>query len=284
MKEIRLAELIGEVREDFVEQAQPPVRKKRMWNTVLALAACLTLVIAIGAVSPFFQRKGSADQAAPMASPTVEESVPESPEEMAPHIEVDGKRYYISSHLSSYEECPGTFAAAGVLETGEFAGCSYYTSEEYPHLIYVYTMTNNRGELDSSGTVIPTEPHMAYLRFVAKEMRGKDFVCVDGQLYTSMWNGWGTVNREFYDQIEAEYGARMEGEAPEGFASVGTAEFVGWDLWPEGALSSNTGEEEIYTNPDHPDVVLVAATWHTVQGEHRGFHVYLRYEREPIGN
>ena len=284
MKEIRLAELIGEVREDFVEQAQPPVRKKRPWSTVLALAACIALVIAIGAVSPFFQRKGAADLGAPLAPEATEESAPETPESLLPHVKVDGVSYYISSHLSSYDECPETFAEGGILESGEYAGCRYYISAEYPHLVYVYTMTNNRGEVDSSGTVIPTEPHMAYLRFVTEEMRGKDFVCVDGQLYTSMWNGWRTVDGEFYDRIEAEYGVRIEGDAPEGFASVGTAEFAGWDLWPEDALSSNTGEEEIYVNPENPDIVLVATTWHTVQGEHRGFHVYLRYDREPVEN
>lgn len=301
MKEVRLAELLGEVREELLQDALPPKRKKRSpWKPLLAMAACLALVLAIGSVLPAFLPKGATKgeppQAAdaPTAGAPMEDAPAPSPEtpmdgaptaeepgegyDRMPHVIVDGKVYLISSHLSSYDDCPAGFTLGGVLEGGDFDGCSYYTSGEHPQLVYVYTETNNRGELDSTGTVIPTEWHMAYLRFAAEEIRGKDFVCVDGQLYTSMWNGWGIVDGEFYDRIEAEYGIRIEGEAPEGFVSRGCAEFVGWDIWPEGSLSSNTGEEEIYADPENPDIVLVATTWQNVSGAHTGFNVYLRYD------
>ena len=303
MKEVRLAELLGEVREDLVRDALPPKQKRKYpWKPIFTLAACLALVLAVGSVLPAFLPKGATKAEPPMAAdapaaaapmedvpaeaPMEDEPTAEEPGEgydMMPHVTVDGKVYLISSHLSSYDDCPEGFTLGGVLEGGDFDGCSYYTSEEHPQLVYVYSETNNRGEVDSTGTVIATEWHMAYLRFASEEMRGKDFVCVDGQLYTSMWNGWGAVDAEFYDRIETTYGIRMEGDAPEGFVSRGCAEFVGWDIWPTGSLSSNTGEEEIYVNPAKPEIVLVAATWQNVSGVHSGFDVYLRYEKEPTG-
>ena len=302
MKEARLAELIGEVREEYATEAMPLYRGRTSWKRWTALAACIAFVAALGLMIPLLQPKGEAaeaPEAGESAGVSMEAGAKEEPAEeseevqaedtaeepgdgvpMIPHVVVDGVMYFISANLSSYDTCPEGFAYTGEIESGEFAGEQYYTNPEQPQVIFVYTMTNNDGRVDSSNTVIPTEWHMAYVRFASEEMRGREFVCVDDQLYLSMWSAWDAVESEFYDSIEAEYGLRMEGNAPDGFASAGVTEFSGYDMWPEGSLSSNQGEMEVFVNPDQPDVILVAAKWYSAGGMHQGFDVYIRYTRK----
>jgi len=299
VKRAKLAELLGEIREDLIEEAAPPART-RVWQHWAALAACCCMIFSLGAFLTLFSGMGaksaepeaerppqSAEPGdAPEMAPEMEEEEESELEEsgdMLPHVVVDGVTYYHSSHLSSYDECPDGFTLAGVIGSGEFAGTEYYRNPAQPQLVYLYTMTNNRGEVDDSGTVIPTEPHMAFVRYADETIRGKDFLCHDGTLYIAMWsaNTWaGTrdVSEAFFNSIHAKYGYRIEGALPEGFASVGIAEFSGYDIWPEGPLSSNRGEVEVFVNPDDPDVVLVAAVWHSAKGRHEGFDVFLRYE------
>ena len=58
MKKARLAELIGEVQETFVDEALPLDKgRKTHWFRWTALAACACLVLAVGLSSPLWQAK-----------------------------------------------------------------------------------------------------------------------------------------------------------------------------------------------------------------------------------
>lgn len=297
MKEARLAELLGEVREEFAEEAMPVRKGKHTHRTAwAALAACACLALAIGlwggipkgksdtapnpGEAPAMDMQAETTVEIPEAVPETEEmeSVPQEPEESRiPHVDVDGVTYYISSHLSSYDECPEGFVYKGTIEYGDFAGCDYYQNPDHPQLVYVYTMTNNDGRVDSSGTVIPTDWHMAYLRFADESMRGRSYICVDGVQYVSLASAYGVVPWAFADRLMEEYGIQLEGDLPEGFVSVGVTEFAGYDIWPTGTLSSNEAPTEVFVHPENAEVILAATEWHSVKGVHRGYQVFVYY-------
>lgn len=84
--------------------------------------------------------------------------------------------------------------------------------------------------------------------------------------------------------MKSIYGIRIEGDVPDGFISVGAAEFSGDDTIPRGKLACNVGAYDVYANPDDPDIVLLPTYWHTHTQEegkdtqHEGYNVYIRYD------
>jgi len=92
------------------------------------------------------------------------------------------------------------------------------------------------------------------------------------------------VTREYYDEMDALYGKRIEGTLPNGFELAGTAAFTGNDTIPTGQLASNEKDITVYYNPDDPAVILAETHWFTATAEengetqHNGFNVYIHYD------
>ncbi len=204
-----------------------------------------------------------------------------------PHLVVEGRRFYISPHLSVADELPAGFEKAGKTDVGGFKDCPYYLNPDIPEWVYAYHEVRTDGTVDATGTLTSTEPHDAYVRYVDERLRGKNLISHHDERYISMWsaNYFGEnpdVTREYYDEMDAKYGVRIEGAAPDGFVSAGMAEFTGYDTIPSGTLSSNKEAAEVYFNPETPDVVLAATHWFTATAEedgetrHDGFDVYIR--------
>ena len=209
----------------------------------------------------------------------------EVPNSGPPSFSVDGTVYCISPHITVTEELPDGFVYAGEAEIEGVPNCPYYTNPDIPEWVYVYhdgVVTD--GTVDEYGTMNLTEPHAAYLRYVDARLRGKYLVCYKGEYYIRMidardYGENADVIGEYYAKMERVYNIRMEGALPNGFVSVGIAEFSGDDTIPRGNLASNADEHEVYINPSDADVLLVPVKWYS-QGEksHRGFDVYIRYD------
>ncbi|MBQ4642895.1 MAG: hypothetical protein IJB66_01575 [Oscillospiraceae bacterium] len=269
-------EKTGLIAPEYIEEAeQKPKRRKKHWIKWLASAACIC-VIAGFALSAGFNEP------------------PEEPESSDPgegpaNLTVNGTQYFISPHIAVFEKIPEGFEYAGEAEVGGFENRPYYVNPDVPEWVYVYHEVRTNGEIDSSGTLVPAEPHDAYVRYVDERLRGDDIVCVDGEYYISMWSAtpYGDnpdVTWEYLDVIEEKYGIRIEGEPPEGFVFLGTTEFSGYDTVPKGKLVSNEGEFDVYANPDNPEVIYVSTFWHTATADengetrHEGFNVYIKYD------
>ena len=262
---------------EFIEEAEEKQkRRKNLWIKWVAAAACICIIaVAVSSVD-FYE---------PPQEPETSD-----PGEGPPNLILDGIRYLISPHADSvFLELPEGFVYAGETDTGGFEDCPYYINPDMPEWIFVYHEVRTNGEVDASGTIVPAEPHNAYVRYVDERLRGKDLVCVSGDYYISMWSAkpygdYPDVSAEYYDLMETKYGIRIEGEPPEGFVLIGTTEFSGHDTVPKGALASNEGEFEIYINPDNPEVIYVSTFWYTATADengetrHEGFDVYIKYD------
>lgn len=268
---------IGYVDDQLIEKADKYTGSKKTWVKWCAMAACLCLIV--GAV---------------FAAPTLFNQQPESPNDIMDPGEgpsslvVNGTNYLISSYLAVTNELPDGFAKAGEADVGGFKDCAYFTNPDAPEWVYVYQEVLTDGTVDATGTLNRTEPHGAYVRYVDERIRGKDLVCYNGEYYISMWSAdvygnYPDVSREYYNTMENTYGIRIEGKVPDGFASVGIAEFSGHDTIPNGTLASNESASEVYVNPNEPDVILVPTKWYTApigeNGEtnHSGYNVYIHY-------
>ena len=268
----------NEVDDDILERSETASRskKKPVWLKWGAIAACLCLVVSI-------------------AIPVLYQQSPDTPHDtMDPSdgpssLVVNGVSYLISSHLAVSNDLPDGFVHAGEASVGGFENCPYYTNPDMPEWVYVYHEVSTDGKVDATGTLNRTEPHNAYVRYVDERLRGKDLVCYNGEYYISMWSAqdygrFPDVSHEYYDKMESTYGIRIEGNAPDGFVSVGIAEFSGNDTIPRGTLVSNEGAYEVFADPSNPDVILVATKWHTApvgeNGEtnHSGFNIFIRYD------
>lgn len=262
----------------WVAESERPGKKKRARARWGALAACLCLL----AAAPFLLQALNTFQL-PLFS-TGGGSGP-------PNITIDGRTFCVSSHVSVSAELPDGFALAGettVADSG-LGDCPYYLNPDVPEWVYVYHEVTTDGTLDALGHLTRTEPHDAYVRYVDQRLRGKDLLCCQGELYISMWSAdyYGEdpdVSEAYYDEMEERFGLRIEGDAPDGFVSVGIATFSGDDTIPSGTLSSNQGQAEVYCSPNEPDVALVRTHWFTSTKEeggetrHEGFDVYIRYD------
>ena len=256
----------------YVEAAElAPAKRKRetpLWIRFGAIAACICLLLALPAVL--------SHRAERPASPAESNDGPSS-------FEVDGARYVISPHIFVTDTLPEGFSLGGKTDVGGYEDCPYYVNPNMPEWVYVYQEVRTNGQVDSTGTLVSTGPHDAYLRYVHEDLRGRDLVCYGDSYYISMWSAtpYGDrpdVSLEYYDAMESRYGIRIEGNVPESFCLVGTAEFTGHDSIPRGELACNNGELDIYANPDEPDVIYVSSSWHTASGRHEGFDVYIRYD------
>ena len=278
MRKDRVVDSLGRIDDDMIQGVETLRQKKKRpaWTRWGVMAACLCLVVAFAIPTLFHQ---------PAESPNDTMDPSDGPSSLV----VNGVSYLISSHLAVSNDLPDGFVHTGEASVGGFEGCPYYTNPDMPEWVYVYHEVSTDGTVDATGTLNRTEPHNAYVRYVDVRLRGKDLVCYNGEYYISMWSAqdygdYPDVSHEYYDKMESTYGIRIEGDAPDGFASVGVAEFSGNDTIPRGMLASNEGAYEVYANPDDPDVVLAATKWNTApvgeNGEtsHSGFNVYIRYD------
>ncbi len=240
------------------------------WQRWAALAACLLVVAgAVWLLRPAAETP-SADSSSPGEGP--------------PCIVVDGVSYTVSGYLAVEQSCPEGFSYGGSSEYGD-----YYVNPDNPAWVYVYCEVRTDGRLDESGTLIPTAPHMAYLRYVDSRICGDDYISVDGALYLSMWSAQSygedpDLTSAEYDAIQAQYGVRIEGEAPTGFVSAGTAVFTGYDTVPDLPLGCNTGTPEVLVSASAPGIVLASTVWYTAptaagEVEHHGWNVYVQVSR-----
>ncbi len=267
---------MGLIAPEYIEEAEAkPKKRKARWIKWIAAAACICIIagfaVSVGVYAP------------------PEEPETADPGEGPPNLSSNGIRYYISPHIAVFDELPEGFVYAGEADVGGFEDRPYYINPDIPEWIYVYHEVRTNGAVDSSGTLIPADPHDAYVRYVDERLRGADLVCLDGEYYISMWSAkpygdYPDVTSEYYDAMESTYGIRIEGEAPESFVFAGTTEFSGYDTVPRGNLVGNEGEFEVYINPDDTNVILVSTFWHTAaaneNGEtrHEGFNIYIKYD------
>ncbi len=269
MKARRILEALGRVDEKYVEEAATGRKHTGIkWGT---MAACFCAVLAVSAVMLFWEKPQTPDAGS-------------SPGDLPPHIVVNEKTYLISSHMAVSEACPAGFVYAGESEMGGMGSCAYYVSPDMPQWVYVYHDVNTDGTVDDTGTLTRTETHKAYVRYVDIEIRGKDFVCYNGQLYISLWSAdpdgeRADLPRAFYDQMKDAYGVRIEAaQPPDGFILAGQAAFSGYDTVPAGELSSNVPQAEVYVSSDDGNAVLVSTQWHTAGGKSAGESVHSGYD------
>lgn len=259
---------LGEISVKYIDEAVSYKHQKRgTWLKCCSAAACLCLVAALA-----------------YAFLPTEADAPSEDMGDIPHIILDGKTYIISPYLATSDELPEGFTYAGETSEGNMEGCAYYLNPDMEEWAYLYTEVTTDGTVDETGTLIRTEPHCAYVRFVDSRIRGNDFISYNGSLYISMWSADSytekpNVNTELYNKVKDELGVRLEGEPPAGFTYAGTSEFSGYDTIPEGELSSNTGSYEVYVSED---IILASTSWYTAPDEngetlHTGFNVYVPY-------
>lgn len=270
MKEKKLLYALGGISDDYIEEAFPTQRKRPAWRRLTAIAACLCLFAGIFALA-LPQETSPAENPADAALP--------------PYVVHEGCRYIISSRIALSESCPEGFVFGGESAFGE-----YYVNQDMPEWVYVYQEVYTNGQVDASGTLERTEPHMAYVRYVDERIRGRDFVSVEGEIYISLWSAqtYGDrpdVRPEAYDTALERWDIRIEeARAPEGLQILGTAAFSGWDSVPQGKLFSNTGTETVAVLPDTDEVVFVSTEWYTAAADengetrHTGWNVYIRWE------
>ena len=267
----------NEVDDDILERSEAVAKRKSSsnWRKWGALAACLCLVFAVVIPIMFHQ---------PAETPNDTLSPGDGP----PSLLVNGTVYYISPYPGISETLPDGFSVAGNTSIWGI-DYPYYTNPDIPEWVYVYQEVTTDGTLDESGTLNRTEPHGAYVRYVDARLRGRDLLCYHGEYYISMWSAqtYGSdpdVTYEYYQKMQSTYGIRIEGDAPEGFISAGVTEFSGHDTIPRGNLVSNTGDDEVFVNPNDPNVILVATRWYSApvgenrETSHNGFNVYIHYD------
>lgn len=259
---------IGDIGDDLIVAAAQPrrVRHVRRWA-----AACLCLILA-----------GAAAWLALPRAETPETDTRDGP----PSVTLDGRTYVISPYLHVEAACPAGFRQGGTVDVAGEGPCAYFVSEEEPAWVYVLQTVRTDGAIDAHGALIPTAPHLAYARYVDARIRGSDYVCRDGTLYVSLWCAHGE-DADYAAAVQETWGIRLEGAPPAGFCRAGTAAFSGHDTVPTGALGSNTGEEEVWYDPQDARILLVSTSWHTATAEegrdtrHTGFNVYVRCQ-DPL--
>lgn len=261
----------NEVDDDILERSEAVAKRKSSsnWRKWGALAACLCLVFAIVIPIMFHQ-------------PPEPPSEVVSPGDGPPSFIVNGVTFCVSPYPDVYETLPAGFDLTGEATIGGMNACPYYTNPDIPEWVYVYHEVTTDGTVDESGTLNRTDPHGAYVRYVDIRLRGKRLICYQGEYYIFMasaesYGSYPDVTHEYWNKMEHTYGIQCEGDLPDGFVSAGIAEFSGHDTIPRGDLASNTGDDEIFANPNVPDVVFASNLWHT-DGKDWTFDVYIRYD------
>lgn len=263
---------------EYIEEAEEKTKRgKNPWMKWIAAAACICVIAGIVLSMDFYESPEEPEACSPSFGP--------------PSLVNEGIKYIVSPYADSvFDEIPEGFTYAGKTDTdGGYEDCPYYINPDMPEWIFVYHEVRTDGKVDSTGTLVPTEPHDAYVRYVDERLRGNDLVCVGGEYYISMWSAkpYGDdpdMTWEYLDEMETKYGIRIEGEPPECFVLIGTTEFSGHDTVPKGTLVSNEGEFEVYANPDNTEIIYVSTFWYTAaenengETKHEGFNVYIKYD------
>ncbi len=253
MKREELFELLGDIAPEYVAEADR--RPKRVWQRWAALAACLCLVV--GAV----------------VLPGLLSPAPQDPEaaDGPPSTVVEGVGYTISPYLEHSTDLPAGFAYGGSCRVlGQ--QWDYYTSEEQPLWLYVYQEV-----YDNAAQCF----NMRYVRYVNSRIRGVDYISWQGRLYVSMWSADNDLTDQREQEVQQQYGLRLEGQPPAGFVLLGTAEFSGHDTLPTAPLGCNTGSPRVWSCTGDETILLAETEWHTApdaSGEqhHTGFNVYVQ--------
>lgn len=283
-------EALGEVCEKYVTEAQMVRKpKKPVWMKAGAIAACFLLVIFVHLALTFPKNSAENEKAEGDTQDSVErENAEGDAQDSPPSVKLNGRIFYVSSYFTVSEKVPEGFEYAGKTKIGG-EELSYFLNPDIPEWVYLYQEVLTDGTVDETGTLTRTEPHMAYVRYVDERLRGKHLLSCDGRLYIDMWSASyydrePDVSQEFYEAVEAEWGIRLNEEIPEGFQSVGVAEFLGYDTIPSGALASNIRTAEVFVNPNKPQIVLMATEWYTATDEengetkHTGYDIYILYD------
>ncbi|MBP3941392.1 MAG: hypothetical protein J6D00_07905 [Christensenellaceae bacterium] len=307
MKNTDLFLAIGMIDEELLYQAEhyrANFRKKIALITasVLPIAACLVTAVGLGIFSPKGASEAPEAEAPAQMEETIEsgiledteeevtiqeESFEETPEEefadeenaetseMAPNFTINGRTYMISPSLAMSETLPEGFSYAGDVYVGGFdEKLPCYTNENTPEWVYVYQEVTTNGTVDEHGTLNRTEPHMAYVRYVVLELRGKSLIMVDGKLYVSLWTAG---NAPYYEE---KYGVRTT-EKPKDARYIGNSVFCGKDSIPKKDLEANFEPLEVYLADE---VLYVGASWFTWTAEedsetqHFGYDIFIPYE------
>ena len=170
---------------------------------------------------------------------------------------------------------PEGFSYAGDVYVGGFdEKLPCYTNENTPEWVYVYQEVTTDGTVDEHGTLNRTEPHMAYVRYVVLELRGKSLIMVNGKLYVSLWTAG---NAPYYEE---KYGVRTT-EEPKDAEYIGNSVFCGKDSIPQKDLEANFEPLEVYLADE---VLYVGASWFTWTAEedsetqHFGYDIFIPYE------
>jgi hypothetical protein len=131
---------------------------------------------------------------------------------------------------------------------------------------------------------------MAYVRFVAKDIRNSDFIRYNDRIYVSMWGDWfskDASNRAKYDNMQERYGTRIETDIPENGVLNGTACFEETDRIPQTQLGVDDEDYDgagVYANPDDDQVLYVGTSWYTATAEeggetlHKGYDIFILYD------
>lgn len=284
-----LFEVLGDVGEKYVTEARRLKKpKKPAWMKAGAAAACFFLVILLYLAFTIPKNSADNEKAERDTQDPVERENTVADADGPPNMKLNGRTFYVSSYSTVSEKVPEGFSYAGETKRdGE--ELSYYLNPDIPEWVYLYQEVLTDGTVDETGTLTRTEPHMAYVRYVDERLRGKHLLSCDGRLYIDMWSASyydrePDVSLEFYEAVETEWGIRLNEEIPEGFQSVGVAEFSGYDTIPSGVLASNMRTAEVFVNPNKPQVVLMATEWYTAAKEengetkHTGYDVYILYD------
>ncbi len=276
-----LVTAMEEIDEELIYNAvnDNPKINKFSWKKLIPLAACFCVLLAI--VIPLSLGETR-------LFPPVAPEEPLSPECAGPpSFEYNGIIYMYSSHIQRETEPPEGFVYTGETTVGDDENFSpFYVNPDIPEWAYVYhTVYNSVTYYDPETKETYTyPPESYYFLYVDVRLRGKDLVNYNGEMYISLWSAtyYGEnpdITEEYYNFMENKYDIRIEGDLPEGFILAGTRIFTGYDTIPKESLGTNKYKKsEIYYNPNDPDVILVSATWHSANGEHRGFDTYIRYD------
>ncbi len=287
MRSENLAKAIGEIDDELIYSAvnDKPKANKFSLKKFIPFAACICAALVL--IIPLFFDGATLHPEEPQSAKPGENlggTEGGGPtEEGPPSFEYNGRVYMVSSYSSIENELPEGYTEAGTANIGGLANVPFFVNPDIPEYVYVYHLVYTNGEVDASNTLIPTEPHYAYVLYLDECLRGDDLIAYNGEMYISLWSAdyytkTQDVTEEYYNYYHEKYDLRIEGEAPEGFELAGTTVFTGHDTVPNGELASNIGEEEVYFNPDEPNVLLFGTVWHTVSGAHYGYNVYIKYD------
>lgn len=257
------SEAMNEVNDRYYEEAAnyQAKKKKNGWLKWGTIAACLCVAICM-LVIPLMQTE------------QLHENI------VAPHVLIANTTYIISPHNIIFEVCPNGFEYAGTVDSDTEKGCSYYTNPEMPEWIYI------EQEVPRMGTA--NEYYTGYVRYVAENIRGKDFINYNDNIYVSLYHAQYPIDisKSLYDEVKDTYGLRIETANIDGFSLVGTTVFEGFDVVPHNNLGSNSHqqEEKIYANIDDENVILISTKWNTSSGVHYGFSVYVKSNFEYVAH